>query len=66
MDAREPKTPLDSAIDNDEKVWRDERHRRRLVLMRAEGDINRMETRVHVLWGIVLVLGVVALILSAL
>lgn len=39
-------------------------HRRRLMLMRMQGDVNRSETRLYLLWAIAITLGAVALILA--
>lgn len=44
----------------------EELHRRRLMLMRMQGDINRRETRMYLLWAVAATLGAVALILSCL
>lgn len=41
-------------------------HRRRLMLMRMQGDVNRSERRLHRLWGVVVVLTLIALWLSLL
>ncbi len=40
-----------------------ERHERRIMLMRMAGDTNRMEFRSHVLMALAVFLGVVAFIL---
>lgn len=45
--------------------YEQERHRRRLGLMHAMGEANRMESRMHLLWALAVVLGGVALILAA-
>jgi hypothetical protein len=42
-----------------------ERHRRRIALMRMQGDIDRQERRVHIMWAVAAVLGAVALLLLA-
>ena len=42
-----------------------ERHRRRLMLMRMQGDTNRLERRMHIMWAVAAVLGGLALILLA-
>ena len=41
-----------------------ERHRRRIALMRAMGETNRMETRMHILMALAGMLAAVALVLS--
>lgn len=45
--------------------YQQERHRRRLGLMRAMGETNRMESRMHLLWALAAVLIGLALILAA-
>jgi hypothetical protein len=42
-----------------------ERHRRRVQLMRMQGDIDRQERRVHIMWAVAAVLGAIALLLLA-
>lgn len=42
-----------------------ERQRRRVALMRMQGDTNRMEARMHFFWALAAVLGGLALILVA-
>lgn len=43
-----------------------ELHRRRLMLMRMQGDLYRSEMRMYLLWAAAATLGAVALILSCL
>lgn len=64
-EGRTPETPTDKAIDNDDRIWRQERHNRRMMLMRMQGETNRMETRMYLLWAVAAVLGGLALLMLA-
>lgn len=44
----------------------DQRHRRRMMLMREMGKTNRMETRMHIAWGVAIFLALIAVVLNAL
>ena len=48
-------------MDEDMK-WHDEHHQRQMMLMREMGKVNRMETRMYMLWAVVAVLIVLALL----
>lgn len=41
-----------------------ERHRRRIALMRMQGDVNRQETRLRIVWAGVGFLAVIALAMA--
>lgn len=41
-----------------------ERHQRRLKLMRMQGDLNRQESRLYWYWAIAITLGMLALLLA--
>jgi len=60
------RSSVDKAIDNDNHIWAQERHRRRVMLMRELGKTNRMEARMHVLWIVAAVLGVIAFVMMGL
>ena len=45
--------------------WGQERHQRRMQLMRMQGDTNRLETRMYVCYAVAGVLAIIALVLSA-
>jgi hypothetical protein len=59
-------TPMDKAIDNDDRIWEQERHQRRMYLMGELGKIERRERRAMCLMFIACALGVLALIGSML
>jgi hypothetical protein len=50
--------------DRSDREWEQERHQRRMMLMRMQGETNRLETRVHRLWFVAVVLGFIALVLA--
>jgi hypothetical protein len=64
-EGRTPETPTDKAISNDDRIWMQERHNRRLMLMRMQGETNRMETRLITFWAIAVILGGLALAMFA-
>ena len=41
-------------------------HQRRMALMKMQGDINRQEYRLHIMWAVAIGLGLLALVLSCL
>jgi len=45
-----------------EQGWEQERHSRRMKLMRMQGDINRLETRMYIGYAVAGVLTVLALL----
>lgn len=59
------RTPMDKAIDNEDRLWAGDRHQRRKQLMRMQGDTNRMEMRMYVCYAIAGVLAILALVLGA-
>jgi len=50
----------------DRETFEADRHRRRMMLMRELGKTNRMEARMHVLWIVAAVLGVIAFVMMGL